>query len=64
MATLSALRSNPPIRLFYQYLLEKGKVKKVAIIACMRKLLICLNSMVKNNEMWDDYKVAALLQKS
>ncbi|MBE9065011.1 IS110 family transposase [cf. Phormidesmis sp. LEGE 11477] len=63
MATLSALRSNPPIRLFYQHLLEKGKVKKVAIIACMRKLLICLNSMVKNNEMWDDYKVTALLQK-
>lgn len=64
MATLSALRSNPPIRLFYQHLLEKGKVKKVAIIACMRKLLICLNSMVKNNEEWDDYKVTALLQKS
>ena len=63
MATLSALRSNPPIRMFYQHLLEKGKVKKVAIIACMRKLLICLNSMVKNNEEWDDYKVTALLQK-
>ena len=64
MATLSALRSNPPIRLFYQHLLEKGKVKKVAIIACMRKLLICLNAMVKNNEEWDDYKVTALLQKA
>jgi transposase len=63
MATLSALRSNPPIRSFYQHLLKKGKVKKVAIIACMRKLLICLNSMVKNNEMWDDYKVTVLLQK-
>ena len=64
MATLSALRSNPPIRLFYQHLLEKGKVKKVAIIACMRKLLICLNAMVKNNEEWDDHKVTALLQKA
>ena len=64
MATLSALRSNPPIRLFYQHLLKKGKVKKVAIIACMRKLLICLNAMVKNNEEWDDHKVTALLQKS
>lgn len=63
MATLSALRSNPPIRLFYQHLLAKGKAKKVAIVACMRKLLICLNSMVKNNEEWDDYKVTALLQK-
>ena len=63
MATLSALRANPPIRRFYQHLLEKGKAKKVAIIACMRKFLICLNSMVKNNEEWDDYKVTALLQK-
>lgn len=64
MATLSALRSNPPIRLFYQHLIEKGKAKKVAIIACMRKFLICLNAMVKKNEEWDDYKVTALLQKS
>jgi transposase len=63
MATLSALRSNPPIRAYYQHLIEKGKVKKVAIIACMRKFLVCLNSMVKKNEEWDDYKVTALLQK-
>ena len=64
MATLSALRSNPPIRMLYQHLIEKGKAKKVAIIACMRKFLTCLNSMVKNNEEWDDYKVTALLQNS
>ncbi|MEO0378531.1 MAG: IS110 family transposase [Cyanobacteria bacterium P01_A01_bin.17] len=40
MATLSALRSNPPIRAYYQHLLAKGKPKKVAIVACMRKFLI------------------------
>ena len=62
MATLSALKCNPPIRAFYQHLLAKGKVKKVAIIACMRKFLICLNAMVKNNEPWDDDKVTAFFQ--
>ena len=50
--------------MLYQHLIEKGKAKKVAIIACMRKFLTCLNSMVKNNEEWDDYKVTALLQNS
>lgn len=62
MATLSALKSNPPIRAFYQHLLDRGKVKKVAIIACMRKFLICLNAMVKNNEPWDDTKVTAFFK--
>lgn len=64
MATLSAIRSNRPIRMLYQHLVEKGKAKKVAIIACMRKFLTCLNAMVKNKEEWDDYKVTALLQNS
>lgn len=64
MATLSALRSNPPIRAYYQHLLAKGKVKKVAIIACMRKFLVCLNSMVKNNEPWDHNKVTAFFKSA
>lgn len=64
MATLSALRSNPPIRAYYKHLIARGKVKKVAIIACMRKFLVCLNAMVKNSEEWNDYKVTALLQKA
>lgn len=62
MATLSALRSNPPIRAFYQQLLARGKVKKVAVIACMRKFLVCLNAMVRNNEPWDDDKVTKFFQ--
>ena len=59
MATLSTIRFNAPIRAFYEHLRAKGKLKKVAIVACMRKLLICLNAMVKANEPWDDSKVTA-----
>lgn len=52
MATLVATRFNPVIKQIYQRLLSAGKLKKVAITACMRKLLIILNSMVKHNTKW------------
>ena len=52
MATLAATRHNPEIKAFYQRLLDKGKAKKVALIACMRKLLTILNAMVKNQQPW------------
>jgi transposase len=52
MSTLSAMRSNPVIRQFYQRLREAGKCFKVAIVACMRKLLVILNAMVRNQTMW------------
>ena len=52
MAALSATKHNPVIKAFYERLLEKGKVKKVAITACMRKLLVILNSMVKSGQDW------------
>lgn len=55
MATLSAVRYNKPIREFYQHLLAKGKLKKVALVACMRKLLTILNSMAKTESEWDPY---------
>ncbi|MEM9451475.1 MAG: IS110 family transposase [Cyanobacteria bacterium P01_E01_bin.6] len=42
MATLSAIRANPPIRAYDEHLLSKGKVKKVAVVACMRKLVVHL----------------------
>jgi transposase len=48
MATISAIRSNPSIKPFYQRLREKGKETKVAIVACMRKLLVMLNAMVRD----------------
>jgi len=52
MATLSAIRHNPVIKSFYDRLLAKGKVKKVALTACMRKLLVILNAMVKSGQDW------------
>jgi len=53
MATLSAIRHNPYIRRIYQHLTltcEKPKKPKVALIACMRKLLLLLNSILKNKK--------------
>lgn len=52
MSTLVATRCNPIIRCFYQRLTACGKAKKVAITACMRKLLTILNAMVKHNTPW------------
>lgn len=52
MATLVASRYNPTIKEYYQRLLQAGKAKKVALVACMRKLLIIINTMVKNNTLW------------
>jgi transposase len=52
MAAVSATTSNPVIREFYQRLIKAGKAAKVALVACMRKLLIILNSMVRNRTHW------------
>jgi len=54
MATLVATRHNPVIRDFYQRLLSKGKLKLVALVACMRKLLVILNAMIRDNKLWQD----------
>jgi transposase len=53
MAALSASRFNPAIRPFYARLLGNGKVKKVALTACMRKLLTMLNAMMRDNMHWN-----------
>lgn len=52
MSTLSAVRWNPIIRAFYERLRGAGKADKVAMTACMRKLLTILNAMVKNHTPW------------
>jgi len=52
MAALVAARFNPVIRAFYQRLCAAGKAKKVALPACMRKLLIILNAMMKHRTRW------------
>ena len=53
MATLVATRHNPVLRDFYQRLCAAGKPKKVALTACLRKLLVILNSMVKHRRTWN-----------
>jgi transposase len=54
MATLSATRHNPRIKVFYQRLLARGKAKKVALVAAMRKLLTIVNTLIKNDVLWQD----------
>lgn len=54
MAAFSAKRFNPAIKSFYDRLIQAGKPHKVAMVACMRKLLTVLNAMLKNMEKWND----------
>jgi len=53
MATVCAVRFNPTLRAFYSRLLDRGKQKKVALVACMRKLLTFLNAMARDSSMWN-----------
>jgi transposase len=59
MAALVASRCNPVIRAMYLRLRAKGKAAKVALVACMRKLLVILNSMVRTNTPWRQISPAA-----
>lgn len=54
MPTVAAIRHNPVIRAFFHRLVAAGKPKKVALVACMRKLLVILNAMVRTGRHWDD----------
>jgi transposase len=58
MATLSAMQHNPAIKAFRARLLEAGKLPKVAVVACMRKLLTILNAMARDRSVWDPTKHA------
>ena len=53
MATLSAIKHNPVLKVFHSRLIAAGKLPKVAIVACMRKLLTILNAMVRDGAKWD-----------
>jgi transposase len=53
MAAWAAARHNPVIKPFYQRLIAKGKPHKVALIACMRKLLVIINAMIRDNKTWE-----------
>jgi transposase len=52
MATLVATRHNPVIQAHYHHLLDHGKRKKVALVACMRKLLCMLNAILREQKPW------------
>jgi transposase len=53
MAALSASKFNPVLSLFYQRLIQHGKEKKVALTACMRKLLTFLNAIIRDHQRWN-----------
>jgi transposase len=53
MATLSAKRFNPAMQVFYERLIAAEKPKKVALTACMRKLLSILSAMVRDHAQWN-----------
>lgn len=55
MATLSATRFNPVIQAHFQHLIAQGKPFKVALVACMRKLLTILNAMLKSGKAWQPH---------
>lgn len=52
MAVVAAMRCNPLIRSFYLHLRAHGKPAKVALTACMRKLLVIMNAMLKHHSQW------------
>jgi transposase len=57
MAMMSAMQCNLKFKTFYARLVEAGKPKKVAIIACVRKMVVILNSMVRDGVMWEEKAV-------
>ena len=59
MAALVATKRNAVIRAFYLRLVAAGKPKKLALTACMRKLLTILNAMAKQHVHWDEHHVLA-----
>jgi transposase len=61
MATITAIRCNPVIKIFAQRLEKMGKTEKVKIIACMRKMLSLLNAMVRDGLTWDQLNVVKAL---
>jgi len=54
MAVMSAVQHNPEIRAFYERLLKKGKHKKVALTACIHKMITILNAMIREGVCWNN----------
>lgn len=58
MAALVGIKRNPVIAAFYERLVKAGKAKKVALVACMRKLLTILNTIVRAETPWEPGRVS------
>ncbi|MBF0290859.1 MAG: hypothetical protein HQK86_01745 [Nitrospinae bacterium] len=56
MAVVCGIRFNSVLKEFYERLIASGKVSKVAITACMRKLLVILNAMIRDGSTWGSPK--------
>jgi len=54
MSTVVAIGHNPAIKVFYAHLKSQGKESKVAIVACMRKLITIINLLIKTNQLWQN----------
>jgi len=57
MAVLSAVQHNPDIRRFYTALVARGKHKKVALTACIHKMITVLNAMIRDGVSWKSAEV-------
>lgn len=57
MATLAAIRCNPAIKRFHRRLIDNGKPQKLAITACMRKLVITLNAIIRDQKPWQTINI-------
>ena len=65
MAVLTAMRRQPQIKAFYERLVTAGKPKKVAIVACMHKLLTIMNAVIKSGKPWqENYPQGAMSMKT
>jgi transposase len=60
MRVVAGLRCNATIQAFYRHLLAAGKAPKVALVACMRKLLVILNVIVKSRQKWHSPTAVAI----
>lgn len=58
MAAVTAVRFNPVFKVFYDRLVQAGKLKKVALVACMRKLIVTLNAMMRTRQPWKSQPIA------
>ena len=59
MATMNATQHNPVIAAFYNKMIKAGNLPKVALTACMRKLLVTLNAILKSGQPWEDRSAAS-----